>query len=248
MDYIYDFLYVDRDRIASFYSQLFDGHLVSFERIIGSTSQSSANISAKIPGIAEGGGKETQISKEERKEIINPHDAATADVLSKLIDIAKNSENPNVLILKGGKITFLDQNLLKIIFDSFELLDFIPLPKKEKKEVKQIKKMVNAIKKLVDNAPILPAFIFLTDNGQVYGGTLKENFLSEPIVSYYFKHQNKWLEDVSLVAIKENANNTYVFSDDHLMNIVGPYLEILSRIVFPERTVKVTPIAILKRV
>jgi len=247
MGSIYDYLYVDRNKITSLYAQLFGGHLVSFERLSETSAQSDANLAAKIPGVIEGGGKESKTSKESVKEILDPHDAATSDVLSKLVEIAQEKDS-QVIILPKGRLTFLDRNLLKIFFNSFEFLDFIPLPKHQKKEVKQIKKMANTIQKFITDAPVLPAFVFKSNDGKIYGGTLKEEFLSEPIISYYFKHQNKWLENISIIAIKENATTTNVFEEDHLTNVVSTYLDVISRIIFPDETIKISPVAILRKI
>ena len=112
----------------------------------------------------------------------------------------------------------------------------------------EIKKMARAIMKFIEDAPILPVFVFKDANGQIYGGTLKEEYLSEPIAAYYFKHQNKWLEDISIIALKGPSSPQNVYGDNHLTNVVSPYFEIISQIIFLENTIKISPVAVLRRV
>ena len=166
---IYDFIYVDRERIASLYAQMFGGHLLTFKELTGSVSESKAGIS-------------------------------------------------------GG------------------------VPKQEKREFKQLKKMLDLIKGFIETAPILPAFLYKDSEGKLYGGTIKEKFLSEPIPSFYLKHSNKWLSNVAIVGVKEVADDTEALPEGHLSNVTNQIMESLSKMIIPLEAERIIPIAIMRKI
>lgn len=83
MGALYDFLYRDSNRIASYYAQLFGGRLSSFEEIdtTRDTIDTTGHATVGVVGGDLKSSKENQVSN---KNILDPHDVITADVLSSL--------------------------------------------------------------------------------------------------------------------------------------------------------------------
>jgi hypothetical protein len=88
---LYDFLYKDSARIASYYAQLFSGRLSSLEQS-DSTKDSKDQAAGLNVAIVTGGVKASNESQTTTKRIIDPHDIITTDVLSHLISEKRISE------------------------------------------------------------------------------------------------------------------------------------------------------------
>jgi len=249
MDIIYDFLYKDSVRISSLYSQLFEGLLLNIEQVSEERGLNSGGMKGRIPFV-EFSGNESKETRNSRKEIVDPYDIKTLDVISKLIELSNTNEN--IAVLRNGYLIFLDKEILKLLFDSFDLLSQIPeefgFSSKEKKEIGKFKKILKNFKTMIPKLPIQPAFLFIDQQQKVYGGTLREEFLSEPITAYYFKHKLYWLKNISIIGLKENAENLNLLSQDHLQPTINPILEAISSIIFPPNTTIITPIVIARRI
>ena len=246
---IYDFIYVDRERIASLYAQMFGGHLLTFKELTGSVSESKAGISGGLPKIVEGNTSETHLSKEEIESVKDPHDVRTIDVLSELIELAKSSDSP-IIVVRNGYLNLMDSHLIRVFLKTLDAVTlFEPhLNKQEKREFKRLKKMLDLIKGFIETAPILPAFLYKDSEGKLYGGTIKEIFLSEPIPSFYLKHSNKWLSNVAIVGVKEVADDTEALPEGHLSNVTNQIMESLSKMIIPLEAERIIPIAIMRKI
>ncbi len=65
-----DFLYIDRERIASFYAQIFGGDLLSIEKEISDIQKKGSGISGGIPQIVDAKAESINQVEEAKKEII----------------------------------------------------------------------------------------------------------------------------------------------------------------------------------
>jgi hypothetical protein len=80
---LYDFLYRDSNRIASYYAQIFHGRLSSFEEILSDRSGSESNFKGSIHVAAAEQRANSQIEIGSKKSI-DPHDLIATDVLTSL--------------------------------------------------------------------------------------------------------------------------------------------------------------------
>lgn len=110
---LYDFLYIDNERVKFIYAQLFSGLLDAIEDVASErTTQTSSGRAGGSPvGHLE---HSTQTSEEEsRLEQIDPHDLILKDVLQKLneYDMIKHDDRSALVgnfVLLNGKISILD--------------------------------------------------------------------------------------------------------------------------------------------
>jgi len=82
---LYDFLYRDSNRITSYYAQIFGGQLSSIE----TTDSERTNVDGVIKGslhVVSGEQRTGSQVESGRKQIVDPHDIITTDVLSSLQD------------------------------------------------------------------------------------------------------------------------------------------------------------------
>jgi len=242
-----DFLYIDRERIASFYAQIFGGDLLSIEKEISDIQKKGSGISGGIPQIVDAKAESINQVEEAKKEIINPHDVKVRDVIAKFLELAETGKTP-IRIYEGSMI-FMDNHLLKIMLETISIAGKFPmlvdsnLSKKEKQEFKKILEVINKLLKVM---PFLPAFLLKTKETNVVG-TIKEEFLSEPISSFYLKHGGKWLKDVLVIGIEENTTEEEL-PETHLYGALKELLPAMSSMVFPPDSIKIVPIAIFRRV
>jgi len=243
-----DFLYVDRERIASFYSQIFGGDLLSVEKEVSDIQEKVSGITGGIPHIASARAESTGQSKESKKEVIDPYDVKVRDVIAKFLELVKTKETP-VRVYEGSLI-FMDSYLIKMIVKTLSIagkystLLNIPMTKKEEKT---FKKLIRLMSELFEAIPLLPAFLLKTETEEIVVGTIKEEFLSEPISSFYLKHGGKWLRNVLVLGVEETVVEEEL-PDTHLYEALKDFLPAMSQMIFPQESKKVIPLAIFRRI
>ena len=249
---LYDFLYKDVTKISSFYAQLFKGNLLQIERTYSEKSSDSKSLKADIKLI---GGEKKSIEEliEIKKETVAPHDMATTDVLAYFVenDYIKDFEtasNGDLVILQGA-INFIDKNILETAMLSLDVVkDLVQssFPVVSKTQKGQMQKILKMSTDMLKKAPFNSLY-FLTSNEIVISGTIKEQYLDEPISSYYLKHGSSNLPDVYVVGIKEIPGTESSFSNDSLIGFSQTLSKAINQLVFPSETIKVTPLAIFRK-
>ena len=78
---LYDFLYRDASRLASYYAQLFGGRLNLTEESEGTQKASDYSTEGSV-GVAKVGAKTTKTDNASLKKIVDPHDIIVLDVLT----------------------------------------------------------------------------------------------------------------------------------------------------------------------
>lgn len=244
---IYDFLYVDKSRIFSIYAQVFGGLVLYTKKRYGyvQDADKSAAIDIKIAK-ADIGHKEVNI--DELIHTISPHEIITIDVISKLLDLS-GDKNSKVVLLNGDLI-FMDEFLIEMAGQFFDIMESIMdddiaklLSKKDRKKMKKFNQM---LKDFVAKTPMLPAFILQCES-EIWGGTLKKDMLPEPISSFYLKYGNQQIANVYVLGIKEESQQSEPFSEN-LTQAMATLLPEFRKLVFPEGTKTVTPLAIFRKI
>ncbi|MDR1241895.1 MAG: hypothetical protein LBM00_03795 [Deltaproteobacteria bacterium] len=98
------FLYKDESLIASLYAQIFRGRLVQIDHGQKDTRSDGTEVGGSLK-IVSGSARQGNSFEESRHELIDPHDAATLDVLNHLQKFAvdeKSSKKGDIVLLSGG--------------------------------------------------------------------------------------------------------------------------------------------------
>lgn len=241
---LYDFLYKDTSRLASYYAQVFGGKLASSER-----SDTVRNQEAKggklgvLPFISgeAGSSKETLSGF---KSTIDPHDLIAVDLLSALIKAGRIREDVvaaghGSLILAQGTIAFIDRHMIQMMSSALGAICSFPTPE----PITGLEAIV-ALMKSID----LPSGFLLKDkNGLQIAGTIKESGMEEPIPTYYFKHGDSGLSDVFLIGIKEIAVAANLSTNTAMFQATAQASQALRDMVFSPDAIRVTPIAIFRK-
>lgn len=247
---LYDFLYRDSNRIASYYAQLFGGRLSSFEET-DTTRDTLDTTGHATVGVVSGDLKSSKENQVSNKNVLDPHDVITADVLASLRRqnrIQTDIENAphGALVLAKGTIVFVDRSMLEIADIAFEMeyenAKKTARTQEQRAHVQTIKQIRGFLAKVV----IPSAFLLHTSDGLQVAGTIKESGMEEPISSYYFKHGTAGLADVYLVGIKETPTSSFSLPNTQLMGAGQQAAQALSDLVFPPEAIRVTPIALFR--
>ena len=202
LETLFDFLYVDEDRLRSFYAQVFSG---SLEQV--TTQSRTEDIHKKSfsvgPGVLKGGKSGETSSGEQIEQISVPGDLSHIDVLSKLREADYlQSGLDNVLVghlvsLENTSISIIDASNLHEFMNLIPFKDMVSGTKHEKREeeknLKLARHLINALYKMI---PLGIQVRGRTEAGQKIWGTLKNNFLRESPASLSLKHgsqlQGRW--------------------------------------------------------
>lgn len=117
---LYDFLYRDQERIASYYAQIWNGRLLSVEEVSSESEQSEEGLKGDVKVAA----VESKISSAyqfQNTRTLDMHDAATVDLLLRLT--AQRAERGIMGSIRAfsGTCFFLDRNILKFAGPAIEL-------------------------------------------------------------------------------------------------------------------------------
>jgi len=173
-----NFLYKDEALIASLFAQIFRGKLVSIDK-----EESSANlengevkggmalISARTSWGASGG--------QRIKESIDPHDAATLDVLKHLegFAVSENEATPNSIVMLSGRIALMNYAQRSCLVENgFEsnikqLTKAIGLPQKQANRLYELTK-----KGCIGKQEETRFFIKSSCGNWYWGSTIEKNF------------------------------------------------------------------------
>ncbi len=248
---LYDFLYRDAGRMASYYAQIFSGRLSSLEQT--DTDRTSEDKGAKLDiHIASGDLKHTSETTHSSKRVVDPHDIVTTDVLSYL----QNSGHiePGVveaahgdLVLTHGTLVLIDRAMAELAVLSFDLMISEEERKPKAKQDQAGLQGMRFIREFLPQLSMPSAFVLQGSDGCQVAGTIKEEGMEEPISSYYFKHGAAGLSDVYLVGIKETPSEAFTLPSTQLIGAGQQAAQALSDMLFPPEAVRVTPIALFRK-
>lgn len=248
---LYDFLYKDSARFASYYAQLFSGRLSALEEVDSEkeTKDQTAGLSVAITS---GSVKTSNEFQTTTKRIIDPHDLITTDVLSHLVTNKRINEHIKTaphhsLVLIKGVLTFVDKYMIEMAVAAWEASANLPKHPKTP-EQKALANTVKLMKEMFTKFTIPSAFVLHCQDGVQAAGTIKELALEEPISTYYFKHGIGGLADVYLVGIKETPSSAITLPDTQLLGMVQQMAQALSELIFDPGAIRITPIAIFRKI
>lgn len=170
-----DFLYIDKERVDSFISQLKNGTLRSVTKTIGITEGSSMSANGNI-GIASGKIMSKDKSKEKSAEEYDPYHSQLIELLNDL-SIAPLNELPQIcsseLVCIQAPIKIRDLHSIKKLMPVIEKNSrFFQIP--NDRSVKDIFKIMNSMIQAMDDAIELS----IKFESTLISGTLREGCLS----------------------------------------------------------------------
>lgn len=245
---LYDFLYRDSGRIASYYSQIFSGRLTSLEEI--SSDRESVDKAGKLNlQLVAGDLKNTQETQASSKRVIDPHDVITTDVLSflqsnELINTDIDGAPHGSLVLAQGTLVFADRHMLELAIVVFDNMVADEERKPRSQQNKATIQGYKFIKNFLAKIPLPSAFLLQTHHGIQIAGTIKEAGMEEPISTYYFKHGTAGLSNVYMIGIKEMPSPSFTLPNTQLMGAGQQAAQALTDMLFPPEAIKVTLIAL----
>jgi hypothetical protein len=249
---LYDFLYRDSGRIGSYYAQIFGGKLSSFEKAELERSSGEKTGKASVVSVAGFEAKHIKESQSGLKRTFDPHDIITSDVLAALAgakrldqDVIKAAHGS--LISVKGALVFIDKSMMEIAGVAFDMM--IENEKKKPKH-KRDENITNIefIRSFMKAVTIPSAFILHASEGIQVTGTIKDDGMEEPISTYYFKHGTAGLSDVYLVGIKEIPSSSFTLPTQQLFGAGQQAAQALSDLLFPSDAIRVTPIALFRKI
>ncbi|MDX2108762.1 MAG: hypothetical protein SFY80_00830 [Verrucomicrobiota bacterium] len=239
-----DFLYRDKSRLASYYAQIFGGRLMESEITSGVNNSKTLQGSLSV-AVASGNVTNEKAISEEKKDTLDPHDAANLDVFIKLLELKKlwqglRHAKPGDLVKLRGSLFLLDRVIIDACLKGMEMTpNQIP---GGRKEMKIMKEMLSAM-------PFPTAYFLKLEDGTIVNGTIKDSGLEEPVSAYYFRYGGNWVGNVILYGILDN-----ITAAKDVLDIVNvPFLSAsqtiaqgMRSLLFPPDGKSVTPITICR--
>ncbi len=251
LDALYDFLYRDSNRIASYYSQIFRGHLSSMEKSV--SERRNTDVTGKVDlHVVSADRKVTSETLEGDKRVFDPHDLIATDVLSFLVsndhvlDDVVNAPHSSLVIVKGT-VVFIDRLIAEVAVIAFDNMINSQPQKPKTQEEKSTLQGLKVLKDALQKISLPSAFILQTSEGTQVVGTIKEAGMEEAISNYYFKHGTSGLSDVYMVGVKEVPSASFALPDSQLFGAGQQMAQALSNMLFPPDAIRITPIALFRK-
>jgi hypothetical protein len=249
---LYDFLYRDAGRIASYYAQIFGGRLSLLER--SSSERNAADIASKLNvALASLDSRSTSETQSAVKRVIDPHDIIAVDVLSYLnengyIQTDIHAAAHGTMIVAKGTMLFIDRSMVEVAALTMDVViqEQMRMPRGKRDE--GTLQGAKIIKDFVAKLSIPSAFLLQTETGSQIVGTIKDIGMEEPISSYYFKHGTAGLAEVYVIGIKELPSSSFTLPNTQLIGAGQQAAQALSNMLFPADAVRVTPLALFRRI
>jgi hypothetical protein len=243
---LYDFLYRDPGRLASYYAQIFGGHLSAVEETDSERSAKAKGGKAGLLPVASVEGTLTEEVLSSSRRTFTPHDLISIDVLTALIRgdriTTQFTEAPHgALIRVEGTVLFIDRHMLEL---AGGLLGAVAGALPAGGEGVDVLKM---LEKLFASLTVPSAFMIQTNDGRKVVGTLKDGGMEEPISAYYFKHGPAGLSGVHLIGIKESPAPAINLPQQSLMGAGQGLAQVLSDLTFDKQAIRVTPVAMFRK-
>lgn len=206
-----NFLYKDIDIINSIYAQIFRGKLTQIDHIYGNNKNNNGELGFNAHFITAKKSSGDGIT-EQRKEIIDPHDASTIDVLVHLQNYAVDEEkatNGDIVILSGELIIIpheIKKNILNMAFESNKEV-FRSAMKADIKTKKDQENLFSLVKEQCIGSPEQSLLFFRSKKNILYLGSIKNDYISYQMHVLSVAHSSN-LIPVNMIALYLGKTNT----------------------------------------
>ena len=247
---LYDFIYLDKKKIFSYYAQLFDGLLKNVSDKQSTSSTEKEKVSGGLKPFAEGSMEGVKSFNKENTKEIDPEELVIIDTLAIL---SKNSKplrecHTGDILKENGNLFIATNNILEVFVDIMDL-DTITgtksVTKQEKKEANELKRLMKAV---FSKISIEPIFILKDDSSEIVG-SIKQEFLNEDPDTFQIKHGGAGLDDIQVLGIYENRyNNQSDREPSSFIDSSRVFANGIKEAFFPANSSVITPIAIYREV
>jgi len=249
---LYDYLYRDASRIASYYAQLFNGRLTGLEDT-DSTTETEENTGKLNIQVAAGEMKATKAFNRMAKRLIDPHDVVTSDVLSYLsekyiqhdVDI-EDASNGAVVLLEGG-LTVIDRSVIELVQAGSELITAAEMAKPEEERNQQSILGLTMLQHLGGKFNLPSTFILHLGEGKIAGGIIKESGMEDAVSTYNYRFGSGVIPNIYVIGIKEEPQGFQFLDTDGIFSAAQHISQGLSDLLFPADAVRITPLAIFRK-
>ena len=257
---LYDFLYRDQNRLASYYAQVFAGRLSLTEE----TDQKRSGHRTSGKGgihIVEGTYQYENDATSSVKRVVDPHDLNTIGILSYLSengmiasDIAE-AGNGDMVRCRGTLILIdglTNRDMLAMAAASNPSLNppqkYLSKNSPEKAAYEEHMFQAKLVKDWLSNARLPSGFVLANEQSHLLCGTLHDEGMAEPIHSYYFKHGKRGLNDVYIIGIKEDYDTVFPFLEEgnSVFDASGGFISAMEDLMFPTDGIRVTPLVMFR--
>jgi hypothetical protein len=235
---VYDFLYRDRLRIESYYAQIFGGRTLSLEKTQSVRKQREWTIKASV-GALSGERRSPDEVAETAKQVIDPHDTATIDVLQWLAQndyIAESAEaaREGHFVRLHGSLILADSRLLLATAKS------LSANSGGGKAARQQRLGADVFA----HYSMPPMFALRSERGPLCAGTLTDDGMAFQLSSHTWKFGQHAMRNVHLIGVIEDleTSDTDEKLFDLVMNMARPLNEW-----FPASAIRVTPLVMYRR-
>lgn len=251
LDELYDFLYKDVGRIASYYAQVFRGRLTAVEESSLDRDAHETLIKGNL-AVASGEFKSVDDIQSGSRRTIDPHDVITTDILASLVEenfVAEDvAEAPHgALVIAQGTLIFIERSMLELAAMTIDFAMQTQPVRGQSQQQRTNKQLVKFVKDFLTKLALPSAFALQMPSGRQIVGTIKDAGMEEPIGSYYFKHGAAGLAGVYVIGIKEVPTASFSLPNTDLIGAGQQAAEALSNMLFPPSAIRVTPLALFRK-
>jgi hypothetical protein len=263
---LYDFLYRDAERIASYYAQLWNGRLLFVEE----SSSEAEKVENAVKGSVQVASTESKTTSDVQfasKRTIDMHDAATVDLLLRLT--AQNAERTGGLggiQVFSGTCFFVDHNILKyaapaIDWAAAQASQAGAPPQQQHRLSRQQRRHeertatkkteiseTGLIKQLLAVLEMPSGFILKMNEKESVCGPIKDSGLDQPISSLLFRAGSLGLADVSVIGLREKFERIEIANDSPVLQAQMQMGQTFYSLLFPATAERVIPLAIYRKV
>lgn len=198
MKTLYDFLFVDQEKMRSLYAQMYEGLLDVMVATDASAVAKTTDIKAGGDPVGGLGRSSTEGYSEEKQESMVPHDLVLRDVLAKLqvdqfiLEDPSQAEIGNIVLLQG-ELALMDPNLNLVLLKAIPKLaaDYVPQKGKGSRHNQEEKRNLKTFLSIIDAAleGFQPVVQFrIASGGHEAWGTIVQEHMRQPVNSLLMQY------------------------------------------------------------
>jgi len=202
---LYNFLYKDEALIASLYAQIFQGRLLQINHSESDTNSRDSELGIDVK-IISANANTSDTSVTQRHEVVDPHDAATIDVLNHLQKSSKQCKDASpkdVVFISGGMFIApyeFRKTLIEYAFDANNNLYDKALAENIKDKKHRTAMISLAKKSCIGSEDEVRFFIQDATSSQWYWGSLQQKLIISTLLTLQMAY-GSGLIPVNMVAL-----------------------------------------------
>lgn len=267
MSTLYDFLFIDQERVRSLYAQLFDGLHEAMESMVGKTASKSSKGQVGGDPFGHAAHERSEDVAESKSDRFSPHDLLLRDVIGALSEHGLICHDPanaqaGSIVLLSGTLTILDAGVMDVVFD---LLPKMAASQNEAVVASAPKQYRKALKRehdrsMRDGMSIIEAFskimpkivqIIITDPRVTAWGAVQQENMRAQIGSILVQQGPALFGEWHVLGIVDSDAHARPSADDHLPDIYQGIRSSLAAVqgLFsrPEGDICITPLLIFRK-